>query len=82
MEPAREFCDECACECLSLLFRIEPVKEGAMPDQPADPIHYDMKIPPDPKHRDEESEPAKKQGDKIDTGSSDKDAHPEEQKKP
>ncbi len=59
-------------------------KEGAMPDQPADPIHYDMKIPPEPKHGDEEDQPAKKHGDKIDTGSgsSDKDAEREEQKKP
>jgi hypothetical protein len=54
-----------------------------MPDQPADPIHYDMKIPPEPKHGDEENQPAKKHGDKIDTGSgsSDKDAEREEQKK-
>jgi len=37
-----------------------------MPDQPADPIHYDMKIPPEPKQRDEQSEEAKKHGDKID----------------
>ena len=39
-----------------------------MPDQPADPIHYDMKIPPEPKQSDEESESAKKHGDKINTG--------------
>ena len=45
-----------------------------MPDQPADPLHYDMKIPPEPKDRHEESEGAKKPADKIDTGSSDKNA--------
>ncbi|MFP5237042.1 MAG: hypothetical protein ACLGSD_14170 [Acidobacteriota bacterium] len=22
-----------------------------MPDQPADPLHYEMKIPPEPKHK-------------------------------
>lgn len=37
-----------------------------MPDQPADPIHYDMKIPPKPKnHEEEERHSAKKHGDKI-----------------
>jgi hypothetical protein len=35
-----------------------------MPDQPADPVHYDMKIPPEPKP-DESREPEKKHGDKI-----------------
>ena len=53
-----------------------------MPDQPADPIHYDMKIPPEPKHPNEENEPAKKHGDKIDTESRDKDAEREEQQQP
>ena len=38
-----------------------------MPHQPADPIHYNMKIPPERKHNDKEREPAKKHGDKIDT---------------
>lgn len=38
-----------------------------MPDQPADPIHYDMRVPPEPEHRDEEREPARKQEDKTDT---------------
>lgn len=27
-----------------------------MPDQPADPIHYEMKIPPEPKHKDQQPE--------------------------
>jgi hypothetical protein len=39
-----------------------------MPDQPADPIHYDMKIPPEPEQRSEEQDSAKKHGDKINTG--------------
>lgn len=40
-----------------------------MPDQPADPIHYDMKIPAEPRNQDaEEHESAKKHGDKLDTG--------------
>jgi hypothetical protein len=30
-----------------------------MPDQPADPIHYDMKIPPEPKDRTRDDEPEK-----------------------
>jgi hypothetical protein len=53
-----------------------------MPDQPADPIHYDMKIPPEPKHRDEERESAKKHGDKIntDTGPADKNAERDDKK--
>ncbi len=53
-----------------------------MPDQPADPIHYDMKIPPEPKNQDEESDSAKKHGDKIDTGSapSHANAHPDDEK--
>lgn len=39
-----------------------------MPEQPADPIHYDMKIPPEPKDREEEERhSAKKHGDKINT---------------
>ena len=38
-----------------------------MPDQPADPIHYDMKIPPEPKQSEEESDSATKQRDKINT---------------
>ena len=41
-----------------------------MPEQPADPIHYDMKIPPEPKQRDEKPEETKKHGDKIDVGNS------------
>jgi hypothetical protein len=41
-----------------------------MPEQPADPIHYDMKIPPERKDRDQESESTKKHGDKINTGNS------------
>ncbi len=56
-----------------------------MPDQPADPIHYDMKIPPEPKHQgEEEQEPAKKLGDKIDAGSktTDEKTEPQGQKKP
>ena len=37
-----------------------------MPEQPPDPIHYDMKIPPEPKDRDEEERHnSKKHGDKI-----------------
>ncbi len=37
-----------------------------MPEQPPDPIHYDMKIPPEPKDSDEEERhSAKKHGDKI-----------------
>lgn len=41
-----------------------------MPDQPPDPIHYDMKIPPEPKdHDEEERHSAKKHGDKIHTES-------------
>lgn len=40
-----------------------------MPDQPSDPIHYDMKIPPEPKdHEEEERHSAKKHGDKINSG--------------
>lgn len=27
-----------------------------MPDQPADPIHYEMKIPPEPKSKEESPE--------------------------
>lgn len=38
-----------------------------MPDQPADPIHYDMRIPPEPKHKDENRDVAKKHSDKINT---------------
>ena len=39
-----------------------------MPDQPPDSIHYDMKIPPEPKdHEEEERHSAKKHGDKIHT---------------
>jgi len=38
-----------------------------MPDQPADPIHYDMRVPPEPKHREEQRGEEKKHGDKIDT---------------
>jgi hypothetical protein len=49
---------------------IEPIEESAMPEQPADPIHYDMKIPPEPKQLPEKPEEAKKHGDKIDTGNS------------
>ena len=51
-----------------------------MPDQPEDPIHYEMKIPPEPKKRDEEPDPANKHGDKIDTGTatSEKEERPEE----
>jgi hypothetical protein len=30
-----------------------------MPDQPADPRHYEMKIPPEPQHTNEESESEK-----------------------
>jgi hypothetical protein len=39
-----------------------------MPEQPADPIHYDTKIPPEPKDREEQHGEEKKHGDKIDTG--------------
>lgn len=39
-----------------------------MPDQPADPIHYDMKIPPEPKHHEQERDAEKKHGDKINIG--------------
>jgi hypothetical protein len=46
---------------------IEATEEDTMPHQPADPIHYNMKIPPERKHNDKEREPAKKHGDKIDT---------------
>jgi len=56
-------------DCLSPPFRIEPDEEDTMPDQPADPIHYDMKIPPEPKQKTEQSDSAKKQGDKINTES-------------
>ena len=61
---------------------IEAIQEGAMPEQPADPIHYDMKIPPEPKNREEESDSTKKHGDKINTGteSNDTDPQPEEKK--
>jgi len=44
-----------------------------VPDQPADPINYDMKITPEPKNREEEAGPAKKHGDKIDIGESPRD---------
>ncbi|HEY3704430.1 MAG TPA: hypothetical protein VGL22_05165 [Terracidiphilus sp.] len=44
-----------------------------MPDQPDDPIHYDMKIPPEPKdatlHKDEErrgSDEASEASEKLD----------------
>jgi len=30
-----------------------------MPDQPADPRHYDMKIPPEPQHGNKQSESEK-----------------------
>ena len=54
-----------------------------MPEQPADPIHYDMKIPPEPKNREEERDSAKKHGDKIDTGNATNQANKErEDKKP
>lgn len=36
-----------------------------MPDQPADPIHYDMRVPPEPKNRGKERDAARKHGDKI-----------------
>jgi len=39
-----------------------------MPEQPADPIHYDTKIPPEPKHGEEQQDEKKEHGDKIDTG--------------
>ena len=53
-----------------------------MPDQPADPIHYDMKIPPEPKNRDQESDSPKKHGDKINTesGTEDKNAERDDKK--
>jgi hypothetical protein len=62
---------------------IEVAEEGTMPDQPADPIHYDMKIPPEPTQPDdEEHSSTKKHGDKINTGTgpSEKDAPREEKK--
>ena len=52
-----------------------------MPEQPADPIHYDMKIPPEPKNREEESESTKKQGDKINTGTESNDTDPRNEDK-
>ena len=39
-----------------------------MPEQPADPIHYDMRVPPEPKHPEEQHKEIKKDGDKINTG--------------
>ncbi|HEY1983990.1 MAG TPA: hypothetical protein VGG85_01190 [Terracidiphilus sp.] len=30
-----------------------------MPEQPDDPIHYDMKIPPEPQHADKSDDSAK-----------------------
>ena len=41
-----------------------------MPDQPADPIHYEMKIPPEPKHpkKDEESDKAEAGGGDSESG--------------
>jgi hypothetical protein len=55
-----------------------------MPDQPADPIHYDMKIPPEPDRPDEEREPAKRHGDKLDTetGTSHQNKPTEDEKRP
>ena len=39
-----------------------------MPDQPADPRHYEMKIPPEPQHANEEKESEKSTGDKRSSG--------------
>ena len=36
--------------------RIRVAKESAVPDQPDDPIHYDMKIPPETHHSKDEKE--------------------------
>ena len=59
-----------ACDCFFSRNGIEVAEESAMPDQPDDPIHYDMKVPPEPGNQDAgEHEPAKKHGDKLDTGS-------------
>lgn len=33
-----------------------------MPDQPADPVHYEMKIPPEPKHKDDEQHSGSSEG--------------------
>lgn len=50
-----------------------------MPDQPPDPIHYDMKIPPEPKDQQaEEQESAKKHGDKLNTGTTTSDTNPQQ----
>ncbi len=42
-------------DCLAPPVGIELAEENAMPEQPADPIHYEMKIPPEPKHTNEET---------------------------
>jgi hypothetical protein len=69
-------------DCRRLPIRIEATQEDAMPDQPADPVHYDMKVPPEPKNNEEERESAKKHGDKINSeaGSDDKNAEGEHEK--
>jgi len=43
-------------DCLAPPVGIELAEENAMPEQPADPIHYEMKIPPEPKHTNEEKD--------------------------
>ena len=50
-----------------------------MPDQPADPIHYDMKIPPEPKQDEQERDTEKKHGDKINIGSGTKGTDPQQE---
>jgi hypothetical protein len=35
-----------------------------MPDQPADPIHYEMKIPPEPKQKEQPPEAQKSEAEK------------------
>jgi len=39
-----------------------------MPDQPADPRHYEMKIPPEPPHANIESEPDQSTADEREPG--------------
>jgi hypothetical protein len=38
---------------------IEVAKGGSMPEQPKDPIHYEMKIPPETQHSDDDEESGK-----------------------